>query len=617
MRLSFLALLVLLFLSWEGHHAEPVVIGGVSYDYVDEGKTFLEAPQSGQPWETPKAYRSERRAGMMAFVPADPGECTTDRRPHPEEHCKRLHAFLSQGETACFWVGIHALKDLSGLRLELDLKDAPITAEARHMHCWPQRTAWNSTRWYMTPELLLPFDDGKRAIPVREGLLTEEAFDVDAGKTVGFWMTLGAQTTALDGTYQGILSVRAEDEPALKLPLEVELLPILLRRPKEKRWLLYCDASRWSSMTGEQILAELKDFADHGFDGLVHAPFGTADLSKIREGRAQFDATPYREIVSLCQRAGLRGPHVCSMGGVPSRVRDAFGISCDLGKETWPEELKRGVTTVAETALEATRDTDATWYFYGVDEPRGDNTYAIQEYQCWHDAGVPTYATFYQIDFLEKASAFLTAPCFVTGLVSEEKKAQTAREACERTGAEFWWYGTGSYVNPSPQECLMFPNRYGAGLFFWKTGAKVQVTWTFCRPHGDVFNDFDGTPQNRSEPKEQATVYPHLLRANDWSSYQGAIPTIAWESLREGFNDYLYLQTLTFAIDQARATGDETQREMADEAEEVMKSLVESVPWQNPMSRPKRQDESLTARRLQEVKRSVADQILLLQESTW
>jgi len=616
MRRFFLLLVVLPFLPWKAY-AEPVVIGGVTYDHVDEGKTFLKAPTSGQPWEMPKPYRQERRAGMMAFITADPGEYTPDRRPKTEEHCKRLYAFLSQGETTCFWVGVHALKDLRGLRLDVDLDDVPLAAEARHMHCWPQRTAWNSTRWYMTPELLLPFGDGKRTVPVREGLLAEEAFDLNAGQTVGFWITLRAQTTSLDRIYRGTLSVRGRDERPLELPLEVQLLPILLRRPEEKRWLLYCDASRWRPMSEGQVLDELKDFAEHGFDGLVHAPFGTIDMSRFQEGVVRFDSTPFREIVALCKRAGLEGPHVCSMGGVPAKVKSALGISCDLNNDVWPEELRRGVKAVAEAVVEGTEDIDATWYFYGVDEPTGDNTYAIQEYQCWHDGGALTYATFFQIEFLERASAYLTAPCFVSGLVSDEERAQVARETCERTGAEFWWYGTGCYVNPSPQECLMFPNRYGAGLFFWKTGAKVQVTWTFCRPHGDVFNDFDGTPQNRMEPKEQATVYPHLLRANDWSTYQGAIPTIAWESLREGFNDYLYLETLTCAIEQARATGDETQREMANKAEKVMNSIVESVPWQNPMSRPAHYDVALTAQKLREVRRSVADQILFLQESIW
>ena len=188
-------------------------------------------------------------------------------------------------------------------------------------------------------------------------------------------------------------------------------------------------------------------------------------------------------------------------------------------------------------------------------------------------AGALTYATFFNINFLEKASEFLTAPCFVSGLVSEEARAREAREACEKSGAEFWWYGTGCYSNPYPQESGLFFNRYGAGLFFWKTGAKSQVTWTFSRPHADPFNDFDGTPENDSEPKDQTTVYPHLLRPNDWSTYQGSIPTVAWEALREGYNDYLYLHTLAEAVKSARAGGNPRLQKRADRAEKEMAAL--------------------------------------------
>ena len=374
------------------------------------------------------------------------------------------------------------------------------------------------------------------------------------------------------------------------------------------------DTARWAAMSDEQVHAEVEDFVAHGFNGLVEVPLGTADLSEIRSGRARFDAAPYRKLVAQCEAGGMTGPHVCHLGSIPQKVCSALGIECDLTKGAWPEEVRQGVVAVARAAIEAAKDVPAPWYFYGVDEPKGDNTFAIQEYQCWRDAGALTYATFYQIDFLDKASAFLTTPCFVSGLVSKEEKAREAREACERNGAEFWWYGTGCYVNPSPQESGMFFNRYGAGVFFWKTGAKCQVTWTFCRAHGDVFNDFDGTPQNSAEPKEQVTAYPHLLRPNDWSTYQGAIPTVAWESLREGYNDYLYLSTLAGAIADARASGNASRASKADEAEKTMAEWIDGIPWHNPMDRPEDKETALTSQHLERMRRALASQILSLRE---
>jgi len=156
----------------------------------------------------------------------------------------------------------------------------------------------------------------------------------------------------------------------------------------------------------------------------------------------------------------------------------------------------------------------------------------------------------------------------------------------------------------------MFPNRYGAGYLFWKSGARAEVTWTFCRPHEDVFNDFDGSAVNAAEPKEQATAYPHFLKPDDWSTYQGAIPTIAWESLREGVDDYSYLAMLTQRIAQARQGGSAAARQAADEAEKQLNAAVNALPWWNPMDWS-----SVDTRRMQEVRRQTASLIVRLDQA--
>ena len=139
------------------------------------------------------------------------------------------------------------------------------------------------------------------------------------------------------------------------------------------------------------------------------------------------------------------------------------------------------------------------------------------------------------------------------------------------------------------------------------------MSWTFCRPHEDVFNDFDGTPANRAEPKEQATAYPHLLKPDDWSTYQGAIPTIAWESLREGVDDYSYLRMLATLIEEAQRSRSEAARRTATEAEETLGALIDAIPWTNPMGAPPGPGPGFGTKRMQQVRRAVADLIVDLQ----
>lgn len=592
--------------SWSQTEA-PVTLGGVTYDRVDPGEPFTEATKPVQDWAPPAPTAAETAAGMLAYVAPDPGEYRPYRLPRAQERTDRLQVFLCPGEDEPVTFAVYTLAELKGLTITADLKNAPVTVDVRQEHCWPQRTGWRSRQWYTTPELLLPCADGKKTVPYQRGILKEVPFDLAAGQSQGFWLTLSASAEARPGRYEAVVSVAAADKPALQLPLTIEVLPIKLQRPADRSWLIYADSSRWDRMSEDQALAELRDFRSHGMDGLVEGNLGTPDVSKLREGKVTYDASRFRKYTELCRRVGMEGPHVINSAG-PNLVKSTLGITADLTKGQWPTEVTAGVQAIAKAAVAATADIPAKWYYYGVDEPTGDNTYAIQDYQAWHDGGARTYATFYVPSFLEKASAYLSAPCFVVGLVSNEKRAQEAREACEKTGAEFWWYGTGSYVNPFPQEGYLWHNRYGAGLLFWKTGARAEVTWTFCRPHEDVFNDFDGSRANSGEPKEQCTAYPHFLKPDDWSSYQGAIPTIAWEALREGVDDYLYLYTLTSLIKQAQASPIAAAQKAAEEAQATLQGLVDSVPWVNPMG-----PVGFETKRLQQIRRMVADRILGLQ----
>ncbi len=585
-------------------------IGGVVYDHVDPGEPFREAARPAVDWEPPEPTKADRTSGLIPYVLPDPGDYRPDRPPRPEARVAELTCRLTLGEDEPVWFGVHAVGDLERLTVRARTGRVPLSVDIRHEHFWPQRTGWRSREWYITPELLLPCADGEKLIPKARGVLERVPFDLPEGQTAAFWLTVTARPRARPGTYRLTVRVESQGRPALRLPLRVEVLPFTLRRPDDRYWLLYCDSRRWSAMSDEQVLAELRDFARHGMTGLVEMPLGTADLSALKVGAVTWDAAPYLRLAAQCRDAGLSGPHVCALGGWPEQVRGALGLQADLMQGDWPAAVARGVEAVARAAVEATRGAPAGWYFYGWDEPSGDNTYAIQDYQAWRRGGAETYATFYRPGFLEKASEYLTAPCFVSGMVSSEEAARNAREVCERTGAEFWWYGTGSYVNPYPQEGHMFHNRYGAGLLFWKTGAKAQVTWTFCRPHEDVFNDFDGSAQNSAEPKEQATCYPHFLQPDDWSTYQGAIPTIAWESLREGVDDYAYLYTLASLIEEGRASRDPGLRAKADEAAAALEGLIESVPWCNPMA-----PAGFETTRLHEVRDTAADLIVQLRKA--
>ena len=307
----------------------------------------------------------------------------------------------------------------------------------------------------------------------------------------------------------------------------------------------------------------------------------------------------------------MHGPHVIGCAGRGGGARRLGAPGANLSKGEWPPEVKAGVAAVAKAAVEATKDLPAQWYYYGVDEPTGDNTYAIQDYQAWHDGGAPTYATFYVPSFLEKASPISTAPCFVVG--PRQQRAQTRRRPARparRPARSSGGTGPARYVNPFPQEGFMFHNRYGAGLLFWKTGAQGArppgPSAARMRTSSTTSTAAAPTPPS---PRSRCTAYPHLLKPDDWSTYQGAIPTIAWESLREGVDDYL-LPVHADTAHQAGA-GEQVGGDRATPpptAQTDLEALVNSVPWANPMG-----GVAFETKRLQQVRRLVADRIVALQ----
>ena len=147
--------------------------------------------------------------------------------------------------------------------------------------------------------------------------------------------------------------------------------------------------------------------------------------------------------------------------------------------------------------------------------------------------------------------------------------------------------------------CPMASNRKAAGFEMWKSGARGHGMWTFQRPFGDPFNDFSG------HGKMECPTYPHLLRPNDWSTYQGAIPTIAWEAMREGINDYAYLYTLHSLIHKACQSNHAAVREAAARASEKLNVLPSKVVgvWSG----------GTTPKRMDEIVREIADEIVALQ----
>lgn len=572
----------------------PITIYDTLYERVDPGAPFTEAPRQEENWQPPQPSRDELKAGLIPFTRGEPFDIKPWSKPKTDERVQYLQCYVAQGEITALWFAVYALEPLNNLDVSIDPKQTAAAVapqsfvQVRYAHFWAQRTDWRGRTYYVTPELLLEMREGKAQFPSKGGTLEWRPLNVPKGESRLFWITVRVTPDCRPGTHTRTLVVKAQGKPALRIPLQIHVYPFRLNKPPDKRWLLYSDSHLLGSLPDDKLLALLQEVAEHGIDGLTELPFGQLDLSGLAEGKVGYDPQPLLRWHRLMREAGLRGPHTIGTF-IEDQVPGQLGIQADVNRE-WDERVRHAMRLIARTVVGALKPHGIDWLFYGWDEPGPDNIRAIEQYRAWREGGARTYVTFYQRGTYDAAAQWMTHPCFSVGLVASQQTARWAEEQCRARKQKFFWYGSGCYLG---QEGRMFANRYLAGWLFWKTKADGQVSWTFVRPHEDPFNDFDGSAVNSFEPKDQCTVYPELALPNDYKSIRRIIPTIQWEALREGINDYRYLATLRNIIAYARQVaphpkGSQWAWELlqtADECERTLKAVEESVPWLNEVGR--------------------------------
>ncbi|MAE67583.1 MAG: hypothetical protein CMJ18_25275 [Phycisphaeraceae bacterium] len=159
-------------------------------------------------------------------------------------------------------------------------------------------------------------------------------------------------------------------------------------------------------------------------------------------------------------------------------------------------------------------------------------------------------------------------------------------------------------------------DRFHYGLYTWRTGARGFFYWHYA-----------ATPIVKDGKRywpwmDEKGVFHNT--GDVWPLYaglspMGPVPTISWEAVREGVDDYRYLLTLEKLIERARRGGDGGAKQLADEADGVVEAMMARIPIE--ADRPRHRDVGAAAvRALPDVtvgdydafRRKVADLIVQL-----
>jgi len=155
----------------------------------------------------------------------------------------------------------------------------------------------------------------------------------------------------------------------------------------------------------------------------------------------------------------------------------------------------------------------------------------------------------------------------------DEKTTRRRREQTLKAGDVFWFYGSGCYTDEHVrQDGNIIANRYMSGNLAWRAGATGSWSWTFMRKRGHPYYDLDDG-QRPHASKDAMIVYPPVAPDLDFT------PTLQWEALRIGIDDYRYFHTLSLAIAAAKASGKPARIARAAEIETAFNAMLKKMPW--------------------------------------
>lgn len=467
----------------------------------------------------------DRQRGFIAWTPQWMTLIYPNSVPTADVVNRPMTGFVTPGEYEPVVVAMRTLQPQKGVTVQVGDLQGPagsrIPASAwdiRTVKCWPQRlgSSW-STEYQTMPELLEP------AVPL----------DLAADTTQEFWLTLKAPDNARPGDYRAPVTLKTADGKQWQTTLSLTVLPFKLAEPERAVGMYWYD----TKVKGELLDKQVRDMVEHGMRAVtVNQP---PEITAV-DGKLVVDTTKLRALLQRLRQLGLRGPvpHNCNFVPLIKRALPNADIN-----EAYPQ-------VVAELEKVSNDPTALKLLYYPVDEiGNHDERGKLAHDLCALIAKVPG------------ATSYITVNNFAAG---------------EKWGDTFdIWCGNIDYTVEQEQKLLAMPKRYMRygpsyvndcrrarnypGLGFYKRPAEAMYFWHYQCIQADPYNDLD------ADCREHCAVYP--------GPNGTLIPTMDWESHREGIDDMRYIATLKQLAAQAEK-GNAAQKQAAAQARAELDAIM-------------------------------------------
>ena len=414
--------------------------------------------------------------------------------PGEEAVISTVSCALAQGQYTSVRIGIHALAD--------DLRDVRLHLESDL-----------SARVYRPPDaetktLLLGYDN-----PVPDWLLpacldeSSEIASLERGTTSFFWVTLHAPEDAVPGLHRGTIRIRPAGRPAAELGLEVIVRPFSLPRARiAYAPFYYVDWGGGSlpkfAQTEEWIEASFRDMAEHSHTSLIGLGYGVPGATLEFPTLPPPENRTFSTLLPPAKETGLMSLDIPVVhmdntlaepeheGGMPVRRKNEAldWYEAERRRQGWPELAT-----------------------YGHDEPRYPNPDLRKHLESFREVRMRL-----AVAMDERAAYGLGDLHDIWIVLGGQVTPEMVAEA-QRQGAEVWTYICSAMAHKPLDE------RHYAGLYVWAYELKGHTTWHYYAQTGYKlvwYREGDARP----------------------------MPSVGWETRREGIDDYRYLQMLEDCI---------------------------------------------------------------------
>ena len=495
----------------------------------------------------------EARRGYAVFARDPLVEVSPYSLPFPSERATELKAFAAQGEYEPLSFCIHALDALSEVSVEVSelrsAKDGAIPSDhvdVRVVRC-----------------IRVPVDAKAKTYRLQPFVIEKrKTFSVPQGRTAQVWLTLKVPEKAEGGAYSGTLTIRAAGREATPLKLSVQVLPFALPPAPIEEAMYYGH----TPASDEMLLKELTDQREHGLNS-----FESAVGVQIKSRDRKFGEDDVEATRAHCQRmmdatkkvfGGWRFPVTFEVGHqiayywdqgknwfvhwphspeIESDFYKAIDVVRDLAKaEGWPP-----LRAYAMDEAGAHNLLDEAVYLYGLIRKR------YPDITTWTDIGGGIAMGHDEIGQLSKVVDIFSTNRFTPEI------AQTLLARKKPYGV---YNGAGH---------LPAGARYFFGFYGFKTGASQIAQWVYH--FGDAAFKGNGFRQ-----EDEGYVY---------SAPDGPLPSLYWEAVREGVDDYRYVHLLRLLIAAATASDRSDRSDASDtkkaatEAERALAQVLGQIGW--------------------------------------